>query len=529
MRNRHFFLGIFTILLPITTLAQTTTEVEELNKIFKSFNQGADAPGGVITIGKDKNIFFNKATGMANLEFEISNTTETIFEAGSVSKQFTSTAILFLIAENKLSLEDDIRKYIPEIPDYGSPIKVKHLLIHTSGLKDWGSIFGITGWPRGTRAYSQNDARAMIFRQKTLNFMPGEEYSYSNSNFTLLATLVERITNTSLSEFTKQKIFIPAEMTHTQWRDNYTTIVKNRAVGYEKKKDTYYQDMPFENTYGHGALLTTTADMQKWLSYWNDNKFGKQLSTLRTTQGVLNNGTVIAYALGGVSVKKFNGLTEISHSGQTAGYRGWMAYYPGKNITVTCLSNGITIPSVAIRNVFLGRGAKGSPLAQKIFDGLPGFYLSEKGYNMIEVIQKNNKLYFKTGAEVLTFNKDTLTTDDRKIVPANNFKQFVSIMGTDTLNFIKIDKGASKPTNLNLFTGKYYSEECDTYFEIKVSNNSLYVCRNAEAAILLRHIYNNIYNMGGIILDFSSSNNQTYDKFTANVTRAQNIVFKKIM
>lgn len=516
------------LVLSLNATAQTEKEIKEVEKVGNQFNEGPNSNGGVITLAKDGKIFYNKAFGAANLEFDIPNTTETIFEAGSVSKQFTSTAVLFLITENKLSLEDDVRKYIPELPDYGSPIKVKHLLVHTSGLKDWGNIFSITGWPRGTRAYSQDDARAIIFRQKTLNFVPGEKYSYSNSNFTLMATLVERIANTTLSEYTKQKIFIPIGMNHTQWRDDFRAIVKNRAIGYGKRKNTFYQNMPFEDTHGHGGLLTTTTDMQKWLNYWNDNKFGKKMSELRTTQGILNNGTVIAYALGGVRVEKFNGVTEISHSGVTAGYRGWMAYYPEKGITVTCLGNGLTLPSTALRYVFTGKptSPKGIALEQKVIDALPGFYVDEE-YNTLEIVQRNNRLYMKTGAEVLALDGDTLTTGSRKMIPTGNFDNFISIVNTDTVTYVKTDIDANKETNLNLLTGNYYSEECDTKFEIKMANNALYVYRNAEAPILLKHIYNNTYGMGGVVLHFSPSDNRTYS-FTANTTRAKNVVFNKV-
>ncbi|RYF99711.1 MAG: class A beta-lactamase-related serine hydrolase, partial [Chitinophagaceae bacterium] len=332
----NFFVVLFISFLPLVVVAQTATELKELDNIYQNFNGGSRSPGGVITVAKKGTIFFNKAAGSADLEHDIPNTPDTKFEAGSVSKQFTSTAVLILIAENKVNLEDEVRKYIPELPDYGKPLQVKHLLLHTSGLKDWGSIYAITGWPRGTKAYTQDDARFMIFNQKTLNFLPGESYSYSNSNFTLLATIVERVSKMSLSEFTKQHIFVPIGMTNTQWRDNFRAIVKNRAIGYQTNGKEFFQDMPFENTHGHGGLITTTADMQKWLNYWNDDKFGKKLSALRITQGTLNNGQQIEYALGGVFVKKFNGLTEISHSGLTAGYRGWMAWYPEKGITVTC-------------------------------------------------------------------------------------------------------------------------------------------------------------------------------------------------
>ncbi|WAC40397.1 serine hydrolase domain-containing protein [Pedobacter sp. SL55] len=526
----YFIAALFIVYLPIAASAQTATELKELDNIFQNFNSGSRAPGGVITVGKNGNVFFNKAAGSADLEHEIANTPETRFEAGSVSKQFTSTAVLLLIESNKVGLEDEVRKYIPELPDYGKPLLVKHLLLHTSGLKDWGSIYAITGWPRGTKAYTQDDARAMIFKQKTLNFLPGEAYSYSNSNFTLLATLVEKVSGMSFNEFTKQNIFIPIGMNDTQWRDNFRAIVKNRAIGYQASGKDYLQDMPFENTHGHGGLITTTTDMQKWLNYWNENKFGKKLTELRNTQGILNNGQQIEYALGGVFVKKFNGLTEISHSGLTAGYRGWMAWYPEKGITVTCLSNGATLPSSQIKDVFLGKeasktGKRGSALPQNLIDQLPGLYKSVRGYSTLEIVKKENRIFMKTGAEVLALNGDTLTTGSRKIYPERDARKFLSIIGTDTLSFVKIERKDLNAAELNKYIGNYYSRECDTKIEGVLKGQQLFALRNAEPPIKLQPVYNGVFNMAGILLDFNSPTNNS--GFSANVDRAQQVIFDK--
>lgn len=345
----------------VSAVAQTGSFADtaaQLDKLFQSWN--THTPGGVLTIARGDRILYNKAGGMANLEHHIANTPATIFEAGSVSKQFTATAVLMLAEEGKLQLDDDIRKYIPELPDYGKTITIKHLLVHTSGLKDWGTIAAFGGWPRGTRAYTQDHAREIIFRQKTLNFAPGTKYSYSNSNYTLLTTLVERVSGQSLAAFTRKRIFEPVGMKHTSWRDDFRKIVPNRAVAYDKKGRQYIQFMPFENTHGHAALLTTTEDLLKWLRYWAKGKFGPMLSRLREEQGITNDGQTISYAAGAVRVATFNGVREVSHSGATAGYRAWLAWYPEKELSVVYLSNdGSTIPTSAmgakVAEVFFGK------------------------------------------------------------------------------------------------------------------------------------------------------------------------------
>jgi CubicO group peptidase (beta-lactamase class C family) len=281
-----------------------------LDKIVDGMDKGRDAPGGAVTVSIDNKIVYNRAFGSADLEHGVDFTPETVSETGSVAKQFTAAAILLLVNEGKLSLDDDIRKYFPELPDYGDVIQVRNLLTHTSGLKDWGSVLALGGAPRGTRAYIMADALACIFRQKTLNFPPGTMYFYSNSNYILLGELVHRVSKTSFTEFTRKRSFEPAGMTHTLWRSNFRDIIKNRAIAYsyDKAGKKYMLDMPFDNVYAAGGLLTTTEDLLKWNQCWAEDRFGPSLSEMRTTRGVLKNKSSIDYALGAVFMKNSHGV-----------------------------------------------------------------------------------------------------------------------------------------------------------------------------------------------------------------------------
>lgn len=261
---------LFFSILSIANFAQPTIfqdTVQKIDQLFDKYN--THTPGGVLTVARKGQILYNKAFGMADLEHDIANTTETVFEAGSVSKQFTATAILLLAQEGKLSLDDDVRKYVPELPDYGSTIKIRHLMTHTSGLRDWGSIVGLSGWERGKRVHTHAHVLEILAQQKGLNFPPGDQYSYSNSGYNLMVFIVERVSGMPFVAFCKQRIFEPMGMTHTQWRDEYRTIVKNRAIAYEKSGDTYLQTMPFEKIFGSGGLLTTTADLIIWNQHYN--------------------------------------------------------------------------------------------------------------------------------------------------------------------------------------------------------------------------------------------------------------------
>ena len=202
----------------------------QVDKVFQKWSD--TTPGCAVGVAVGGKTVVAKAYGIADLEHDVRNTPDTIFEAGSVSKQFTAAAVLLLARDGKLALDDPVRKYIPELPDYGQPLTIRHMLTHTSGLRDWGSVAGIGGWPRTSRVYTHAHVLEIVSRQRALNFTPGERYSYSNTGYNLAAILVSRVSGMSFAEFTRQRIFEPAGMTKTSWRDDYGRIVKGRALSY---------------------------------------------------------------------------------------------------------------------------------------------------------------------------------------------------------------------------------------------------------------------------------------------------------
>ena len=213
LRFGYFWIAVLTIF-TFTVSAQELTanqteanwqeNLKQIEKVLEKFKP--ENPGYQLSISRNGKIVFSKASGMANLEYNIPMTMESVIEAGSVSKQFTAAAILLLEQQGKLSTQDDIRKFIPELPDYGDKITLDHMMRHTSGLRDWGSIASMSGWERSTKTYDNNDVLYIIARQKAVNFKPGERYLYSNSNYNLLAIVVERVSGLSLADYTKKYI-----------------------------------------------------------------------------------------------------------------------------------------------------------------------------------------------------------------------------------------------------------------------------------------------------------------------------------
>jgi CubicO group peptidase (beta-lactamase class C family) len=292
-----------------------------------------------VAAAKDGKTLLSRAYGLADLEHGVPNTPSTVFEAGSASKQFTAAAILLLAEEGKLALTDDIRKYLPEIPDYGATITIDHLLRHTNGMRDWRFIRAVAGQMIGIHVNSNADALDSASRQRELNHKPGDEYAYTNTGYNLAAVIVERVSGRTLAAYTREKIFAPLGMNATQWRDDFTRIVDGRAVAYSRSGNGFRWDMPFENAYGAGGLLTTTGDLLLWNQALDEGSLGTRVTSQLQEQGRLNDGSEISYARG-LFIERYRGTREVSHGGVTLGYVAFLARFPEHKLSVSVLCNG---------------------------------------------------------------------------------------------------------------------------------------------------------------------------------------------
>jgi CubicO group peptidase (beta-lactamase class C family) len=339
--------------------AATQSQEARVDEVFARWTP--QTPGCAVGVGLDGKAVLTKAYGMADLEHAVPNTADTIFEAGSVSKQFTAAAVLVLAEEGKLSLDDPVRKYVPELPDYGAPLTIRHMLTHTSGLRDWGSLAGVAGWPRGDRVHTHAHVVDILSRQTALNFTPGTRWSYSNSGYNLAAVIVSRVSGMSFAEVSRARVFEPLGMTSTSWRDDYTRIVPRRAIAYSGGRGAgaaYRLDMPFENVHGNGGLLTTVGDLLTWNEHF-DRPAPADAARVRTQQepAVLANGRTLEYAYG-LYVRPYKGVNEVSHSGSTAGYRAFLTRFPDQRVSVAVLCNAgnanATQYAHAVSDIYLG-------------------------------------------------------------------------------------------------------------------------------------------------------------------------------
>ena len=310
-----------------------------VDRIFARFDN--TTPGCGVGLAKGGRTLYTHGYGMANLEYGVPNTDSTVFESGSVAKQFTASALVLLAQDGKLSLDDDIRKYLPEVPSFGGQrITIRNLLTHTSGLRDQWGLLGIEGRGPGTQVHSAMTTLDLVAHQKMLNFPPGSDYLYSNTGYALAGLIVQRVSGKTLDAFTQERLFRPLGMTHTQWRDDFTEIVPNRATAYSGSAAAgFHTDMPFTNMIGNGGVLSTMADLMRWNENLDHPTVGGQsYAEAMQTRMRLTSGRTISYALG-LIVGDYHGIREVSHSGSTAGYQTLLARFPEQHVSVAVWCN----------------------------------------------------------------------------------------------------------------------------------------------------------------------------------------------
>lgn len=326
------------VLLPAQSLSPEMTA--KVDKVFENWNK-PDSPGCALGVYQNGQIAYKHGYGMANLNDDVPITTATVFHVASMSKQFTAAAIILLAQQGKLSLDDDVHKYIPELPDFGERITLRHLMHHTSGLRDQWSLLGLAGWRYSQDLITDDDVMSVMVHQKALNFKPGEKFLYSNTGFTLLALTVKRVSGLSLREYTTKNIFEPLGMKHTHFRDDHEEVIKHDALGYEQDGEGKPFRMSLTNfdTTGATSLHTTVEDLELWdENFYNPRVGGPEFLKQMLEKGKLNSGKDQDYA-SGLGIGEYKGLKTVGHGGADAGYRSDMVRFPDQHFTATVLCN----------------------------------------------------------------------------------------------------------------------------------------------------------------------------------------------
>jgi CubicO group peptidase (beta-lactamase class C family) len=329
--------------------AQTGYETR-VDALFERWDR-AESPGCALGVVQDGRLVYERGYGFANLDYAMPNGPEMVYYVGSVSKQFTAASIALLALDGRLSLDDDVRKYIPDLPDYGRPMTIRHLVHHTSGLRDIYTLMSLAGI-RMQDVFPDEDALALIARQKELNFLPGDDYLYSNSGYWLLGQIVERVTGESLREYARTRIFEPLGMRDTHFHDDPSHPIINRVVSYDadprgEPRIAYLGNF---DKIGAGGLYTTLDDLRKWDANFHDPRVGGDaFLELIHTPGVLTGGDTLTYAFG-LMLGEYRGLRTVRHSGGLMGFRAELARFPDERFTVIVQCNQGDIDATALAN-----------------------------------------------------------------------------------------------------------------------------------------------------------------------------------
>jgi len=519
------------------------TEISKINEIFTDYAK-TDSPGCALGVYRNGAIAYARGYGMASLELGVPITPQTVFDIGSTSKQFTAFSILLLQQQGKLSVDDDIREFIPEIPDYGKRITLHHLMTHTSGLRDYAGLFDLAGVPEQNLTNDQ-DAVDLIVRQKALNFMPGEEWDYSNTGFFLLSQVVKRVTGKSLRDFDQENIFKPLGMSSTQIFNDHTLIIPHRATGYsydDDRKIFGVEMSNFEQT-GDGSVQTSVEDLLRWdENYYSAKLGGADLIRQMQVVGKLNNGKEHGYAAG-LEISTYRGQPVVSHGGAWAGYRAELMRFPGQHTSVAVLCNvaqamptvrAYRVADIVLANVLAptpaGSGNKQvvASVSPAVLQSYAGIYKNEKDeYQRIEF--KDGKLWLASyGIELIPRSTAVFGTNLGEGSISFSEKQMVMALNPeDPQKFLLLD--THTPKDLSQFTGDYYSVELDATWQLRVQDGQLTAhVRNSDSpAMTLSPVSEDTFTLEGGSLRFEPQGSGTKRRALLTVSRIRNISFVK--
>ena len=501
----------------------------------------APAPGCAAAVSLNGEVVFEKAFGLANMEHNVPNSTQTIFESGSVAKQFTAAALVLLQQDGKLSIDDPVRKYIPELPDYGTKLTIRHLLNHTAGLRDWGTVLSLTGVGRGDRVISQDLAFDVITHQRALDFTPGAEYSYSNSGYNLAAIIVERVSKQKFPAFVDERLFKPVGMKNSSWRDDYQRIVPGRAQAYSRQANGPWRlTMPFMNVYGNGGMLTTVGDWMKWNAMLDSQSLGAALVQALETRGVLNDGRKITYALG-LEVDSYKGLKDVSHGGATAGYQTFLARYPDNKVSVGVMCNG-TSPSA---------GGMAAGITDEIFGPFPETakteppQVSEDELKKFAGVWRNEKTHFPArfviengvsrwmGARLVPMGGGQFKAGDNKLVftldkdGKPSAAEVVDANG-EVRRFAPEVEWKPTAADLAAFQGEWFSEEAGATYSVVVDGDKVFVKQRPATRLAMQPLYKDHFTVPGYVVWFTRDKDGKVSGMHVGASRMRDMPFVRV-
>jgi CubicO group peptidase (beta-lactamase class C family) len=558
MPFRFFALLLLSALVQPTVWSQTAATQaerpsEQVDKLFEKMDRTI-SPGCAVAAMRDGKILYQRGYGMADLDHNVPITAETVFHVASMSKQFTAAAIVMLAQERKLSLDDEVRKYVPELPDFGAPVTLRQLVHHTSGLRDQWELLGLAGWRYSLDLITDDDVLSIMSRQKDLNFPPGSKHMYSNTGYTLLAQVVKRVSGQSFREFTTSRIFQPLGMRNTHFRDDHAEIVKNMAYGYVPAKDTFRISITNFDTVGATSLLTTIEDLALWdENFYNPRVGGPEMIRQMLERGKLSDGEQLDYAFGLV-IGKHRGLATVDHAGGDAGYRSDMIRFPDQHFTAVCLCNRAdSNPSeltLQVAEIYLAKemtaadkvgagSGKTVQLAPEKLAAKVGTYIKAEGGQTLSITLKDDKLHITPGAGEDSYEMNALSENDFRLATAPIDFKFEALKPGGPLRLI-VKHGEDKPevfeavspftpstSELSSCVGFYYSEEIEPIYVMKIDDGKLVLHTLKNKPDTLRPITPDLFAGSIGTIRFERNGQSQVSGFVLNADHVRNMRFQK--
>ena len=544
-------------ILPLSIYAQQLPDsiTKRIDDIFRTFNN--TSPGCAVAIVKDQQLIFSKGYGMANLEYGAPIRPGTRFHIASVSKQYTAFCMLLLEKDGLIQLDDDIRKYLDFVPDFGKKITIRQLIYHISGLRDQWQLLAHAGWQLDD-VIKQEHVIKLISRQKALNFDPGEEYSYCNTGYTLMAELVKKVTGLSLRQYADQKIFKPLGMDSTHFNDNYQELLHHRAYSYSPKSGGGFQhEVLSYSTVGPTSLMTTVGDHVKWLNNFETGKVGgMDLINKMFETGTLNDGRKLNYAYALV-IDKYRGYKQVSHFGADAGFRTVSVTFPELKLGIVIFSNyafaNLSTYYRRVADLFMKEeksteSDKGSKINLETVDSsllkkLQGSYYSFNGERLY-LKWIDGKLYLSTAAgargsqiEMLKGERNKINLPgimqewifDERNLAADSVQRF--LVKKENSNAVFYRQPFQQPIATDDFTGRFYNDECESFYTISIKDGRLWLDNNKYPSVELRAIAPDQFNSNLWWIShirFLRDKKNRVIAFEVNAGRVQHLLYKKL-
>jgi len=515
---RQILFVVTALLVGAPVAAQDKTD--RIDKIFSCATPAT--PGCAVAVSQHGKLAVNRAYGLADLERDVPLSPGTVFDVGSLRKQFVAASILLLVEEGRLALSDDVRKRIPELPDYGNKITLDHMLTHTSGLRDWVGLLNL--------ADGDVEAWTMILRQRGLNFAPGEEWSYSNSGYVLLTEIVARTSGMSFAEFARKRLFEPLGMKATTYVDDMQDVIKNRALPYEKAGNGWKQDMLLGNDRGGGgALFSTASDLLIWNEALTSAKLGAFVSEKLQEPAKLNNGRALSTAGRGLFMETHRGAKEIWYTGSAAAYKAFLGRFPEHGLSISILCNAgdsanRTLYAQRIFDLFVPAAPAAAPESEAPpantgdalvdVNGKAGLFFNERSGEPLRLAVDRGRFRVAGGPGLVPVAKDRyrrlgafvqfMSQDEFELHFLSPDQFELKSMEGRTARYRRAEAYTPTAADLKTFAGRYESDELKAIFQMVPGKDGLMIRANDSPGegVEFKPVTRDVFQRGMITMRF---------------------------